>query len=113
MIYPGATQWVPHICPVLADMGAKNPGRPVLYQGTNQRVPHICLPLADVGFHWPTHAAICFVSGRDFTTRKKQPWLARVSILRPGIRAVFSKPATYRVRARPWSCRKGTNNKGL
>jgi hypothetical protein len=29
----GPTQGVPHICPVLADVGARNPNRPLLYQG--------------------------------------------------------------------------------
>jgi hypothetical protein len=39
MIHQGTTQWVPHICPVLADMGTKNPAQPVLYQGTSLLVP--------------------------------------------------------------------------
>ena len=44
-----------------------------------------------------------FVSGHDFTACEKKTWLARVSILRPGMRAqraAFSKPATNRIRAR-------------
>jgi hypothetical protein len=44
----GTTQWVPHLCPVLADVGMRNLKR-FCVQGTTQWVPHICSVLADVG----------------------------------------------------------------
>jgi tetrahydromethanopterin S-methyltransferase subunit F len=57
-----------------------------------------------------------FVSGPDFTAcGRRTDWLARVSILRPGIRAqraALSKPATNRVRARLRTLRKRTDLAG-
>jgi hypothetical protein len=39
VLYLGTTQRVPHICPVLADVGMKNLNQPSLYQGTSSLVP--------------------------------------------------------------------------
>jgi hypothetical protein len=49
----GTTQRVPHIWPVLPDVGMKNPDQPPLDQGTTQRVPHIWPVLPDVGMKNP------------------------------------------------------------
>ena len=62
-LYQGTTQWVPPICPVLADVGSPIPDQPLLYQRTTQWVPPICPVLADVGSPIPRPAA--FVSGHD------------------------------------------------
>jgi excinuclease ABC subunit C len=47
------TQRVPHIWPVLPDVGMKNPDQEPLDQGTTQRVPHIWPVLPDLGMKSP------------------------------------------------------------
>jgi excinuclease ABC subunit C len=49
----GTTQRVPHIWPVLPDVGMKNPDQPPLDQSPTQRVPHIWPVLPDVGMKNP------------------------------------------------------------
>jgi hypothetical protein len=52
---PKRNAGVPHICPLLADLGSHNPNRPA---GPEPRqVPHICPVFADVGSHNPNRPA--------------------------------------------------------
>ncbi len=71
--------WVPHICPVLADVG----GRAKLWIRQTWAGPGLDFETRD-----SRHPG--FVSGHDFgNLRIGKTWLARVSILRPGIRAIL------------------------